>query len=47
MTIPYRTRRVLKRLGSALLALALVAIFVLMCWLLWLDRFVVYTRDGI
>ncbi len=47
MTIPYRTRRVLKRLGSALLALMLVAAFVLMCWLLWLDRFVVYTRDGV
>lgn len=46
MTIPYRTRRVLKRLGTILMALSLVAIFVLMCWLLWLDRFLVYTKDG-
>ena len=47
MTIPYRTRRVLKRLCTVLLALALMAVFVLMCWLLWLDRFVVYTKDGV
>ncbi|MBE6926086.1 MAG: hypothetical protein E7461_04500 [Ruminococcaceae bacterium] len=46
MTIPYRTRRVCKRIFSVLLALSLVAIFVLMCWLLWLDRFLVYTKDG-
>ncbi len=47
MTIPYRTRRVLKRLFTVLLALLLVAVFVLMCWLLWLDRFLVYTKDGV
>ena len=46
MTIPYRTRRVCKRFFSLLLALGLVAIFVLLCWLLWLDRFLVYTQDG-
>lgn len=46
MTIPYRTRRVLKRLCTILLTLSLVAVFVLMCWLLWLDRFLVYTKDG-
>ena len=47
MTIPYRTRRVIKRLFTVLFTLALVAVFALMCWLLWLDRFVVYTKDGI
>ncbi len=46
MTIPYRTRRAFKRLFTVLLTLTLVAVFVLMCWLLWLDRFVVYTKDG-
>lgn len=46
MTIPYRTRRVCRRIFSVLLALGLVAVFVLMCWLLWLDRFLVYTKDG-
>ena len=46
MTIPYRTRRAFKHIFTVLLALALVSLFVLMCWLLWLDRFVVYTKDG-
>lgn len=47
MTIPYRTRRAFKSIFTVLLALALVALFILMCWLLWLDRFIVYTKDGI
>ena len=46
MAIPYRTRRAFKHIFTLLLALALVAVFVLMCWLLWLDRFIVYTKDG-
>ena len=46
MTIPYRTRRLFKKLITFLLALALVGVFVLMCWLLWLDRFLVYAKGG-
>ena len=46
MAIPYRTRRAFKRTLTTLLALALVAVFILLCWLLWLDRFIVYTKDG-
>ena len=46
MAIPYRTRRAFKRVATVLLALALVAVFILLCWLLWLDRFIVYTKDG-
>lgn len=45
MLIPYRTRCFLKRVGILLLIVALVAVAVLLCWLAWLDRFVVYTRD--
>ena len=45
--IPFRTRRFLKRLFVALLILVLVAAIVLLCWLLWLNRYVVYTRDGV
>lgn len=45
MSIPYRTRSFLKRLGVFLLVAAAVAVIVLLCWLAWLDRFVVYTRD--
>ncbi len=46
MSIPYRTRSFLKRLGIFLLVLAVAATAVLLCWFLWLERFVVYTRDG-
>ena len=46
MTIPYRTRQFLRRLLAAVLVLALIAAGVLLCWLLWLHRYVVYTQDG-
>ena len=45
MTIPYRTRRVLKRIGIALGVIAAVAVVAWLCWMLWLGRYVVYTRD--
>ena len=46
MIFSYRTRRVLKRLLILLLALALIGVGMLMCWLLWLQRYVIYTPDG-
>ncbi len=46
MNIPYRTQQNLKRLAVVLLVLAVAAMLVLLCWFLWLNRFVVYTRDG-
>ena len=46
MTLPYRTRRVLRGIGIAALFLALLLILIWMVWLLWLDRYVVYTDDG-
>lgn len=45
MTIPYRTRRTLKRTGIALLIIAAVALVAWMIWILWVGRFVVYTRE--
>ena len=45
MNIPYRTRSLLKRLGITLLAVALVALLLLAFWFIWLQRFVIYTRD--
>lgn len=45
MTIPYRTRRVLKRIGIALGVIVAVAVVAWLCWMLWLGRYVVYTRD--
>jgi len=45
MRIPYRTARVLKRVGVVLLVVLLALAVVLLCWFMWLQRFVVYTRD--
>ena len=45
MKIPYRTQQALKRAGVVLLFTVLTAALVFLCWFLWLERFVVYTRD--
>ena len=45
MTIPYRTRRALRRVAMGLLVIMILSLVIWMCWLLWLGRFVVYTRD--
>ena len=45
MNIPYRTRQHLKRAGILALALLVALILVGICWFLWLERFVVFTRD--
>lgn len=46
MSIPYRTRRRLRWLAVVVLAIALTALLVAACWLLWVHKFVYYTRDG-
>ncbi len=46
MRIPYRTKRMLHRLGVILLILLVLAILCWICWVTWLNRFVVYGRDG-
>lgn len=45
MSIPYRTQQNLKRLAIILLVLAVVGAVVWGLWVVWLQRFVVYTRD--
>lgn len=45
MNIPYRTRRLLQRIGVTTLAVLAVAALVLFFWFVWLQRFVVYTRE--
>ena len=47
MTIPYRTRRALKNIGIALLALLLAGALIFACWFIWLERYLVYGRDGV
>lgn len=46
MTIPYRTRRTLRRVGIGLLVVLVVAMAVWLCWVIWLERYIVYSRDG-
>lgn len=46
MNIPYRTRRVINRVGTVLLALLLVGIVAWLCWVIWLERYIVYTDEG-
>lgn len=46
MAIPYRTRRTLQRVSVVALTLLLAAILFWLCWVIWLERYVVYSRDG-
>lgn len=46
MSLPYRTKRRLLRLGIVLLAIALTAVLIWGCWLLWLHKHVYYTADN-
>jgi len=46
MNIPYRTQRVLKRIGLSLLPVLVLALVAGVCWYIWAQRYVVYTADG-
>lgn len=46
MSIPYRTRRVLNRIGTVALVLLMIFIVAWLCWVIWLQRYVVYSDDG-
>lgn len=46
MSIPYTTRCALKRLGTGFLILLGILTLILVFLLIWLDRFVVYTRSN-
>lgn len=46
MIVSYRTRRRLRRLGQTLLIAAAVALVALLCWLIWVGRYIVYTPQG-
>ncbi len=43
----YRTRRFFGRLLRIIGILALVALVVIACWMLWLQRYMIYTTDGV
>lgn len=46
MKLPYRTRQRLIRISIILLVVAFVALLIAGLWLLWVKRYIVYTRDG-
>ena len=46
MNIPYRTRRVIKRFGTVAFFVAVVLLIAWFCSVVWLERYIVYTRDG-
>ena len=46
MKIPYRTRRVINRVGFVSLFLLMALIIAWFCWVIFVQRYVVYTRDG-
>ena len=45
MNISYRTRYLLKRIFTVSLIVLAVAAVIYLCWFVWLQRYVVYTRD--
>lgn len=45
MNIPYRLKQGTRRALVIVLIIALVLVLVWACWLLWVQRFIVYTRD--
>ena len=45
MKISFRARKNIRRILTVLLGLMLAAIIALLCWFIWLGRYVVYTRD--
>ncbi len=47
MIFSYRTRRIFRRILRFLALAAAVGLVVLLCWLLWLQRYVRYTPDGV
>ena len=46
MSIPYRHRRILNRIGVAALIFLLIFLVVWRCWVIWLQRYVVDTSSG-
>ena len=46
MSMTYRTKRRLNAIGTVATALLLVFILFWFCWVIWLERYVVYTREN-
>jgi hypothetical protein len=46
MNISFRTRQALHRLLITLVAIALLAALAVVCWVMWLSRYIIYTQNG-
>jgi len=46
MSIPYRTQRVIKRILVSIVVLAVLLAAGSACWLIWVQRYIVYSADG-
>ena len=46
MKLTFTTKRKLQRAGMAALIILLVSILVWFCWVIWLERFMVYSAEG-
>lgn len=46
MNIPYRTKRVLQRIGMGMIPVLILALVAGTCWYVWAQRYVTYTADG-
>lgn len=46
MKLTYRTRLKIQRAGTVALFVLMVLVMVWFCWVLWLERYVVYSREG-
>ena len=46
MELTYRTRRRLRQAGLTALAALIIAAVVWTCWIIWVERYIVYTREG-
>ena len=46
MNIPYRTRLMMKRFSTVAFFLAVVLLIAWFCSVVWLERYIVYSRDG-
>lgn len=46
MRMTYKTRRTLQRVAIVAMAVSLVLILFGFCWNIWVERYVVYTREG-
>ncbi|MBQ7801407.1 MAG: hypothetical protein IJ375_03680 [Oscillospiraceae bacterium] len=46
MALTFTTKRKLQRIGMVALTLLLAGIVVWFCWVIWLERYVVYTDEG-